>query len=144
MRLVIIGGKVPDLPLIEKIELPWSPLVQKKVLHKCDLGIMPLYNGAWENGKCGFKLIQYGLVGLPALASAVGTNNEICGKNSPILCYGQQDWSRKLLRLITNKNIRKRNAKTLFDNIHARYSYYANLTKIIKIIKSLKSNPSHA
>jgi glycosyltransferase involved in cell wall biosynthesis len=42
-----------------------------------DVGIMPLYDGPWERGKCGLKLINYMAAGLPVIASPVGVNQSI-------------------------------------------------------------------
>jgi glycosyltransferase involved in cell wall biosynthesis len=39
--------------------------------HPSDIGIMPLKYTMFENGKCGFKLIQYMASGLPVVASAL-------------------------------------------------------------------------
>jgi glycosyltransferase involved in cell wall biosynthesis len=38
-------------------------------LSSSDIGIMPLKHTMFENGKCGFKLIQYMASGLPVVAS---------------------------------------------------------------------------
>ena len=38
---------------------------------------MPLPDAPWENGKCGYKLIQYMASGRPVIASAVGVNTDI-------------------------------------------------------------------
>jgi glycosyltransferase involved in cell wall biosynthesis len=46
-------------------------------ISRFDVGIMPLPDGPWARGKCGFKLIQYMVYGLPVVASTVGVNAEI-------------------------------------------------------------------
>ena len=38
---------------------------------------MPLPSDKWSEGKCGFKLIQYMALGIPAVASPVGVNSII-------------------------------------------------------------------
>jgi glycosyltransferase involved in cell wall biosynthesis len=38
---------------------------------------MPLPNGLWERGKCGYKIIQYMASWLPVVASPVGANTQI-------------------------------------------------------------------
>ena len=51
---------------------PWSEETELEELAACDIGLAPLFDGAWERGKCGLKAIQYMAVGLPVLAANVG------------------------------------------------------------------------
>lgn len=42
--------------------LPWSESTEASYIERFDIGIMPLIDGPWERGKCGYKLLAiYGL-----------------------------------------------------------------------------------
>ena len=62
------------LPVIRK---PWEYATEIADLHSFDIGLMPLRDDPWSRGKCGFKLIQYMAVGVPAVCSPVGMNRDI-------------------------------------------------------------------
>jgi len=87
--------------------IKWKLDTYIEELCKFDIGIMPLYNNLWEQGKCGFKLIQYMGVGIPIVASPVGINKELVheGRNG-YLANNFQEWYDSLEKLITNKELR--------------------------------------
>jgi glycosyltransferase involved in cell wall biosynthesis len=78
VRLILIGaGERDPLPGVAKEMLPWSDANEATILQTLDAGVMPLVDGPFERGKCGYKLIQYMAAGLPVIASPVGMNSEI-------------------------------------------------------------------
>lgn len=78
-RLVLIGGIQRRLGTLEALidRVPWSEQAQRTWLARLDVGLMPMVDQPYERGKCGYKLLQYGAAGLPALASPVGVNATI-------------------------------------------------------------------
>jgi hypothetical protein len=56
--------------------IDWNMQTEANELSSSDIGIMPLKYTMFENGKCGFKLIQYGQR-FPVVASALPANKEI-------------------------------------------------------------------
>ena len=58
--MVLVGaGSHSPFPGISTEMLPWSEEVEREFSQKIDAGIMPLMDGPFERGKCGYKLVQY-------------------------------------------------------------------------------------
>lgn len=94
-RLVLIGAGDVHAEGIEIESREWALNKEAELLADVDVGIMPLTDGPWERGKCGYKLIQYMACGIPVVASAVGENNYIVreGENG-FLARSEEEWLR--------------------------------------------------
>lgn len=100
------------------------------------VGIMPLIKEKFELGKCGFKLIQYGAVGLPSIATNWGVNNEIIidGVNG-FLCETDDDWIEKLSTLLNDPNLCKVQGKKARQRVVEYYSVDVAVEKWIEVLK---------
>ena len=68
---------------------------------------MPLEDGSWEKGKCGYKLIQYMACGKPVIASNVGVNKEIINKSDAgFIVNDIAEWEKHLKRIVTDEQLR--------------------------------------
>ena len=73
--------------------VPWSEETEVQTLQAFDVGIMPLPDTPWANGKCGYKLVQYMACGLPVVASPVGANVQIVHHSvNGLLARSQDEW----------------------------------------------------
>ena len=91
----------------------WSSSIEVEMLKKSHVGIMPLDNDAFSQGKSAFKLIQYLGAGLPMIASPVGENNKICENNSNgYLARTEDEWIKALTSLKTDQVLRERFAES--------------------------------
>ncbi|MDR9769432.1 glycosyltransferase [Acetomicrobium sp.] len=88
--------------------LPWTEENEVAAIQNFDVGIMPLPDGPWERGKCGYKLIQYMACGRPVVASPVGVNRQIVehGVNG-FLANDTADWITALRELRDNAPLRE-------------------------------------
>ena len=75
--LRVIGGGALIMPGVDVESLPWSLDTEATMIAECDIGIMPLRDTPWEQGKCAYKLIQYMACGLPTAATPIGANREV-------------------------------------------------------------------
>lgn len=106
--LRIVGGRL-EIPGVEVECLDWSEGTEVELVAECDVGIMPLRESPWEQGKCGYKLIQYMACGLPVMASPVGVNCSIVneGENG-LLAATPGDWQDRLGQLLADAALRHR------------------------------------
>jgi glycosyltransferase involved in cell wall biosynthesis len=135
LRLLCIGIGKMELPGVNVQCLPWSEALEAADIARFDAGIMPLADGPWERGKCGYKLIQYMACGVPAVASAVGANLEIIedGFNG-LLVRDAADWERVLERLMDDAGLRDALGAAGRRCVLERYSVQAQLDHLISIL----------
>lgn len=120
---LVIADKRPDLPLKRWEFIPWNRETEISDLLRLNIGVMPLTADPWSEGKCGFKLIQYLSLGIPAVASPVGVNPEIVdhGRNGYIAGNGP-DWESYLKQLLGDAGARDAMGRQGRTTIEAYYS----------------------
>jgi len=129
-RLLLVGAHGAEPPgLADRITIqhePWSEERETALLARFDAGIMPLADGPWERGKCGYKLIQYMAAGLPVVASPVGVNTVLVrdGENG-FLAADPAQWTAALTRLAADPALRARLGAAGRRLVEERYSLQA-------------------
>jgi glycosyltransferase involved in cell wall biosynthesis len=128
IHMVLIGaGDAQPFPNISTEMLPWSEELELTINQKFDVGIMPLVDGPFERGKCGYKLVQYMAGGIPVVASPVGVNQQIIEPNiNGYLATSTNDWLTALRTL--RDNIQKRNTMGTAGRQKAETQYNLQIT----------------
>lgn len=131
---LVIANKDPQLPLKGYQFLPWNEATEIQDLLRMDIGVMPLQADEWSEGKCGFKLIQYLSLGIPAIASPVGVNKKIIvhGANG-FLVNNKGDWKIYLERLIQDVNLRIQMGKAGREKIVDEYSIQSQKEQFLSL-----------
>lgn len=107
--LRVIGGEGINLPGVNVESLPWSLDTEAAMIAECDIGIMPLHDTPWEQGKCAYKLIQYMACGLPTVATPIGANREVVIENETgFFADTPAAWPGKLESLLCVAALRQR------------------------------------
>jgi glycosyltransferase involved in cell wall biosynthesis len=76
VHLTLIGsGDIRPFANISTAIHAWNEELELSIGEMFDVGIMPLVDGPFERGKCGYKLVQYMAAGLPVVASPIGINS---------------------------------------------------------------------
>ena len=99
---------------------------------------MPLFNSDWEKGKCGFKLLQYFAMEIPAVASDVGVNCKIIDEGKNGFLIGGNDtetWINKLTLLLNDCNLRKEMGSAGRIKIEKYFSVNANKNKVMGLFE---------
>ena len=101
--LVCIGGGMIPLQDVMVVSRDWDIATEADEIRRFDIGVMPLFDGEWERGKCGYKLIQYMACGVPVVGSRVGANPEIITDGvDGLLAGGNAEWVAVLESLMQN------------------------------------------
>jgi glycosyltransferase involved in cell wall biosynthesis len=108
VELAIICDTFIETTRIKVRRIQWSYDTEIASLQSLDIGVMPLFDDLWSKGKCGYKIIQYLGVGVPAVCTPVGINKDVvrdgkCG----LWATSKEEWVEKLSFLIENDAVRQ-------------------------------------
>lgn len=133
-RFAAIGIDAPSLGL-PMASIPWSEPTEVASIASFDIGIMPLLDGAFERGKCGYKLIQYMACGLPVVASPVGVNRQIVehGVNG-FLAETPEQWEQALQTLLADADLRQRMGQAGRQKVEREYCLKVTGPKMVALL----------
>src|SRR5262245_36922582 len=116
----------------------WSLDREIELFNTCDIGVYPLTDDEWSQGKCGFKAIQFMACGVPVVAAAVGVNREIIqdGVNG-FLASTNDEWIEKIGRLLAEPDLRARFGAAGRRTIEERYSLAVNAPKLVATFREV-------
>lgn len=106
LTLCVICDRAPgSLPLPVEF-IPWSLESEKPAILRGDIGIAPMPDNRWTQGKCGFKIIQYMAAGLPVVASPAGVNGGLV-HGAGLLAQSPAEWAGAIARLAGDVQLRR-------------------------------------
>ncbi len=118
----------------------WSAATELDDLRSMDIGIMPLPDDEWAQGKCGLKGLQYMALGIPTIMSPVGVNKQIIEDGSNGFLASEEDtWFEKLSLLIDHPELRTRLGEAGRATVEEAYSVKANADKYSSVFEAVLS-----
>lgn len=138
-RVVLVGaGSSTDSYRFPVTILPWSEATEGAIISQFDVGIMPLIDGPWERGKCGYKLIQYMACAKPVVASAVGANLSVVQHGvQGFHATESADWIRYMGELLSSASLRREMGAAGRERVTREYSLQRGTTTLARIFNSL-------
>jgi glycosyltransferase involved in cell wall biosynthesis len=132
--LLVIANRKPEFDFPTIMFIPWKAETEIDDLLHADIGIMPLTDDKWSEGKCGFKLIQYLSLSIPAVASPVGVNKKIIdhGVNGYI-ARNEDEWKQYLKDLMQDIEKRERFGRAGREKIVKEYSLSSQQEKFLNL-----------
>lgn len=138
--LSLIGSNL-SIEGVKVENIKWSEENEVKELMEADIGIMPLEDGYWEKGKCGFKLIQYMACELPVIANSVSANKEIVDNSkNGFLVNSDEEWFKSFEILVSDEQLRKSMGLLGRKKIEEKYSYQVIYKKYVEAIRRESGN----
>lgn len=135
VRLVVIGARdIPDIDVpLERHS--WSADTESALLGTLHVGIMPLADGLWERGKCGYKLLQYMACGKPVIASPVGVNAEITTPEVGRLACSDDEWLAALRSLSADPGLRRQLGLAGRARVEADFSLQVVAPRLVAMMR---------
>jgi glycosyltransferase involved in cell wall biosynthesis len=110
--LRIICDDFFDLENMPVEKLRWSQETRGVNLAECDIGLAPLPDNRFTQGKCSFKVLEYAAAGLPVVASPVGTNSDyVLDSITGFFAANHYHWVSRITQLIEDPQLRQRMGK---------------------------------
>jgi glycosyltransferase involved in cell wall biosynthesis len=142
IQMVLIGtGKSNPFPGIQTQFLPWNEEMELSIGRLFDIGIMPLVDGPFERGKCGYKLVQYMAAGLPVVASPVGVNRQmvIPGENGYLARSGQE-WLEAFRKLAGDAELRLKMGQSGRQQAEQMYNLHGTAPKLLDLLSGVRKS----
>ncbi|MES2799071.1 MAG: glycosyltransferase family 4 protein [Bacteroidota bacterium] len=135
-EFLVISNHAPQFELKSLRFVKWKLETEIEDLSKVEIGLMPLKNDIWSEGKCGFKGLQYLALGMATILSPVGVNKSIVldGENG-FLAETSEDWEEKLRALLTNPELRSKMGTKGKQTVENQYSVNANKAKYLSLFQ---------
>ena len=130
----VVSNQPPALApaLRSLVFVPWQKATEIDDLLAFHVGLMPLEDDPWANGKCAFKALQYMALGIPALVSPVGMNTEVVehGRNG-FVCATPAAWEAALRQLLAAPGLRQTLGQAARATVETRYSVRSNTANFL-------------
>ena len=107
LKLKVVSDEFFDCSTAPLVKKKWASEDEVSDLQSFDIGLMPLTEDVWSQGKCGLKAVQYSASGIPVVCSPVGINRDIVedGLNGYWASTDGQ-WLERISRLVDNPALR--------------------------------------
>lgn len=135
--LRFIGSNSFDLGDVPHEARPWKAETEVDDIRSFDVGLLPLPDTPWNRRKFFLKLVQYMSLGIPSIATPIGSNPEVLqpGKTG-LLATGDRDWLQAMQYLIDQPDERLRMGAKAATIAHQRYTLQARAEEIVAAFRS--------
>lgn len=123
LRFEIVGGGDFEMPGVPWVHTEWSLASELEALQRFDIGLMPLPQEDWANGKSGGKARTYMAAGVVPVCAGIGYNKQLIRhEETGYLCSTSGDWHSALTRAVGNAPLRQRIAEAARADVEQRFS----------------------
>ena len=108
-----------------------------------DIGLAPLHNNIFNLCKSNLKLLEYGALGIPYVASKVANFQRFQIESKQVggfTCDDQNEWIERINFLIDNPDIRKKMGQSLKQYVYNQYDIKNSLVLISNVLRTINEN----
>jgi glycosyltransferase involved in cell wall biosynthesis len=137
VELRFIGAPESEVPKVPHTALPWRASTEVEDLRSFDVGLLPLPHTPWTPHKFYLKLVQYMALGIPPVATPLGSNPILIKDGETgFLADSDREWVAKLERLVADAELREQVGRRAAELALSRYTLQANAERIVAAFRS--------
>ena len=137
-KLLVIGTSSFIMEGVDVEAIPWDMSSEVHDLQQIDIGLYPLPNEEWVLGKSGLKALQYMALGIPTVATAIGTNFRVIENGvSGFLVNSEDEWFKQIAGLIVDPGLRRKIGECGRARVEKFYSVNANQQIYVQILNEV-------
>jgi L-malate glycosyltransferase len=134
-KLVVMGTDSLTDEVLDIEAIPWKESHEVAVIRRFDIGIYPLPDAEFVLGKSSLKALQYMALGIPTVATAVGTNFRVIEDGaSGFLVHDAQAWIDRLAQLLRDAALRQAIGQKAALRVQQYFSIKANQQVYLDIL----------
>jgi glycosyltransferase involved in cell wall biosynthesis len=140
-RLLVVADRPPQFKLLpeSRVEFErWTPRTEQAAFARMSVGLMPLADTDWCNGKCSYKMLCYMSAGLPVVVTAAGMNREVLALGKVGMSAAcEAEWIDALTALLEDANLRRRMGAAGRAVVEERFSLQRLAQQYAAVFQSL-------
>lgn len=142
IRLLVIGTGNFRMEGVLVESIAWNRETEVADLQRIDIGLYPLPDDPWVYGKSGLKALQYMALGIPTVATGIGTIFRVIehGQNG-LLVKSDAEWVEAIVDLIDHPEKRRSLGTAARERVEKYYSIKANRNVYLAIFDKVFGAP---
>ena len=141
MTTLIKKWKIPNNKFLY---IPYKNINEYLSYVSCfDIGLAPLQNNIFNICKSNLKLLEYGALGIPYVASKIANFQRFQIESEGLggyICDDQDDWVERINFLINNPEVRKKMGKDLKEYVYNQYDIKNSVVLISNVLRTINEN----
>ncbi len=144
-KLVVMGAETLQEDGLDIEAIPWKEAYEVEVISRFDIGIYPLPDAEFVLGKSSLKALQYMALGIPTVATAVGTNFRVIEDGvSGFLVSSDEAWIKTLEKLMNDQQLRAATGSNAAKRVENYFSIHANQSVYLNILDTVSGRQADA
>lgn len=139
-RLKLVGMGMPfslRSPNVEVVNVPWSLEREATDYQSLDIGIYPLIQEPWTEGKMGLKIVAYMACGIPSVSSPIGDHVRFVREgDNGFFASTDDEWVEKLSLLIETPSLREKVGRRGRETVEEYYCLDRQAPRLLEVLRA--------
>lgn len=138
VEFAVYSGERPKFSELAYEYLPYRPGTEPEAIRTFDIGLLPLAEGPFAEGKSPIKALQYMACGIASVVSPRGATRDMFEQGqSAVFAETDDEWLRGLERLVGDRALRLGIGSAARERFERTYALRAAVPKLAGLLRSI-------